>query len=96
MGEERENPVALPVPLSVHDRDMARMERVNKWLAILLAVCIVLLVLSNAYWIHNMMQYDFSSYQIDAQQDGRGINIVGGGNVAYGTESADSGTYTYP
>lgn len=77
------------VPYIVYEGTLARFERIIKrlWIVILLIVC--LLVVSNAYWIYTWTQYDYSVTAVTAQQDGRGINIVGGGNVAYGTESPD-------
>ena len=88
MGE-REKAPGVEVPYIVYEGTNARWERTSKRFWIALLVTIALLVASNAYWIYNWMQYDYSVTAVTAQQDGRGINIVGGGNVAYGTDSPD-------
>lgn len=45
-----------------------------------------------------LYQYDFESYEtvIEGTQDGEGINIIGGGNIDYGTESKDNKAKTNP
>lgn len=57
------------------------------WIVIL--TLIVLLFASNVIWILYINQYDFSSetVTVEAEQDGNGTNIVGGGDVDYGAES---------
>lgn len=66
---------------------MAREERHIKRLVIVLAITVVMLFASNAAWLYAWMQYDYSSEEIAAEQDGAGINIVGGDDVNYGSES---------
>jgi hypothetical protein len=55
---------------------------------------IILLVVTNAMWLVAWNQYDYvdtdDSYSIEAQQDGEGINIVGGGDIDYGANSIDN------
>ena len=63
---------------------MAREERHIKRLVIVLAITIIMLFTSNGAWLYAWMQYDYSSEEITAEQDGEGINIVGGENVDYG------------
>lgn len=42
-------------------------------------------------FIYYLAQYDFSSYSVDATQDGQGINVVGGGDtIYYGSEGSDN------
>lgn len=48
---------------------------------------VVLLVGSNVAWIIYEAQYE--DFSITAEQDGDGINIVGGGDVEYGAEGND-------
>lgn len=66
---------------------MAREERHIKRLVIVLAITIIMLFASNAAWLYAWMQYDYSSEEITAEQDGAGINIVGGDSVRYGADS---------
>ena len=69
---------------------MSRMERVNKRLIAIIVLLIVLLVGSNIAWLVYESHFEpcYSSCDIDAEQDGDGVNIVGGGDVSYGPESA--------
>lgn len=78
------------IPYIVHEGAMSRMERVNKRLIAIIVLLIVLLVSSNIAWIVYESQFESfsSSCEIDAEQDGDGVNIVGGGDVSYGPESA--------
>ena len=68
----------------------AVLERTIKRLFILLMIAIIAIFASNACWLYAWCQYDYESTEtIEAQQDGEGINIVGGGSISYGTESQD-------
>ena len=80
----------LEAALSIKDRLFSivalrrGLRRLRRWAIILL---IVLLVVTNAMWLWAWNQYDYvDEYSIEAEQDGEGINIVGGGNVDYGAE----------
>ena len=75
------------VPYIVHEGVLARMERQLRRQFITIIILIVALILSNSVWLYSFMQYDYSSEMIMASQDGRGINIVGGGDVQFGTDS---------
>lgn len=75
------------IPYFSHEGDMARMERANKRLWIVILVLIVALVGSNAAWIIRESQFEDVVTTIEAQQDGSGVNIVGGEDVSYGAES---------
>lgn len=68
------------VPYIVHEGVLARMERQLRRQFITIIILIVALILSNSVWLYSFMQYDYSSEMIMASQDGRGINIVGGGD----------------
>jgi len=69
------------------ERMQAKDERNDKWRNITIILLIVLLVATNAMWLWAWNQYDYvDEYSIEAEQDGEGINIVGGGNVDYGAE----------
>lgn len=80
------------IPYFSHEGDMARMERTNKRLFILLIIMIVAFVLSNAYWIYRESQFQVieEKTEIEAKQDGSAINIIGGGDVNYGADSKDN------
>ena len=73
------------------ERMQAKDERNDLWRNIIILVLIILLVVTNAMWLVAWNQYDYvDEYEVEAQQDGEGINIVGGGNVDYGSNSNDT------
>ena len=59
----------------------------RQWVLIL--VLIASLVISNLAWLWYINQLDYVSEEIciEAEQDGEGNNIVGGGDIDYGAES---------
>lgn len=79
------------VPYIVHESSMARMERTIKRLCITILTLIFLLVGSNCVWIWYNAQFEVvEKTTIEAEQDGSGVNIVSGGDLDYGAESADN------
>lgn len=73
------------IPYIVHEGAMSRMERVNKRLIAIIVLLIVLLVSSNIAWL--IYESKYQDICIEAEQDGYGVNIVGGCDIAYGPES---------
>lgn len=71
-----------------HEEQMVRMERTNVRLWILCILLILMLVGTNIAWIYYESQWQVTTEttEIEAEQDGE-INIVGGGDVNYGSES---------
>lgn len=69
----------------VYETAMARLERANKRLFIMCMVVLIALFVSNFAWVYYESQ--FEDQVITAEQDGEGINIVGGGDIEYGAES---------
>ena len=79
------------VPYIVHESAMARAERTAKRLWITILTLIFLLVGSNCVWIWYNSQFEVvETTTIEAEQDGSGVNIVSGGDLDYGAESADN------
>ena len=81
------------VPYVVHESAMARAERQSKRLVAIIILLIILLVGSNIGWLVYESQFETVETNetiIEAEQDGSGVNIVGGGDVDYGTESKDN------
>lgn len=73
------------------ERMQTKDEKNDRWRNIFILVLIILLVVTNAMWLIAWNQYDYvDEYEIEAQQEGEGINIVGAGDVSYGTDSYDS------
>lgn len=85
----------LIIPRIAFERMQAKDEHNDKWrniiiiiMAILLAITIALHFISDAKWREAWSAYEYvEEYEIEAQQDGEGINIVGGGDIDYGTNS---------
>lgn len=82
------------------ERMQAKDERNDHWRNVALIwafatilVLIVLLVGSNALWLYYWNQYDYMSEEyteVEASQDGDGINLVSGGDMNYGTDGYDT------
>ena len=64
------------------------MERMLGRLWITVMLLVVLLVGTNLAWI--VYESQLEDVCIEAEQDGDGVSLVGGGDVTYGTESEDS------
>lgn len=80
------------IPYFAHEGIIAKLERANKRLFILVLVLIISLVCSNVGWIVYECQYEdvVTTTEIDAKQDGTGVNIVGAGDIDYGAESKNN------
>ena len=78
------------MPIAQHEKDQNRLMGIIKWLIAVIVILIVLLVGSNVGWLvyENSFEEVVTTEEaiIDAQQDGEGTNIVGGGDVNYGAE----------
>ena len=73
------------IPYIVHEGAMSRMERVNKRLIAIIVLLIVLFVGSNIAWL--IYESKYQDICVEAEQDGYGVKIVGGGDITYGPES---------
>lgn len=81
------------VPYIVYEGEMARQERNIKRLLIIMATMLVLFFASNMAWLYVWNQYEYveetKTVTIDAEQDGEGVNMVGGEDVTYGPDGND-------
>ena len=77
------------IPYFVHEGEMARAERTNKRLWIVILVLIVCLVGSNVGWL--IYESQFADEVITQDVDtGNGMAVVSGtGDAIYGTDKAD-------
>lgn len=81
----------INIPYIAYEATMSRFERINRRLWIAVILLIILLVGSNIAWLIYESQFErYEETTIDATQDGKGINIIGGGNVTYGAEGNDN------
>ena len=89
--ETCKNKTATPenIPYIAHESEMARAERTIKRLWITTLILIFMLVGTNAAWIRYESQFEDVVTTIEAEQ-GDGENIIGGGDVSYGTESENN------
>lgn len=70
-----------------------KLERTIEKLWLLCILLILLLVGTNAAWLYYENQFEdvvTETTTIEADQDGAGINIIGGGDVNYGTTSENN------
>ena len=79
------------VPYIVHEADMARMERTNKRLWIVVIILIAALLGTNAAWIVYESQYQAVevSQEVEQDADGNGANSFIGGDSYGGTSESD-------
>ena len=79
------------MPIAQHEKDQNRLMEIIKRLIAIIVILIVLFVGYIAFdkWRDSQYEDVVSTEEtiIDAQQDGEGTNIVGGGDVNYGAES---------
>lgn len=81
-----------PVPYITHEADMARMERTNFRLWIVVLALIVLLVGTNVAWLYYENQFiDYEETITQEVDTGDGMALVSGtGDVNYGESQTDS------
>ena len=82
----------VSVPYIIHESEMARQERHAKRLIVVLIITLIMLFGSNMAWLYVWNQYEYvdETQTIEAIQDGKGVNIVGGEDVTYGPESSNN------
>jgi hypothetical protein len=80
-----------PVPYIAHEAEMARMERANKRLWIVVIILIAALILSNAAWIYRESQFETvetTTTTVEQDADDEGSNNYYGGDY-YGSSESD-------
>ena len=82
------------IPYFAHEGILTRMERTIKKLWIALIVAVILMFVSNAIWIYEWMQYDYTSETVTNDTvtvDGKmgNANYIGGdGNINNGEDTS--------
>ena len=85
---ECKKPESGPVPYIVHESAMARNERTNKRLVVALIVAIVLMFVSNAFWLRAWMRYDYTGEETVVEAlDGVANYIGNSGDIINGSDS---------
>ena len=96
MDEDR---TAASIPYYAHEGSMARMERTNRRLWILILVLILALIGTNAGWIYYESQYEQAEYTVRVEQDtdGGGENNFNGNSLKLmgGDDSGETDNYNY-
>ena len=77
------------ISVGAHESALAREDRKNKRLWILVIILLCMLFVSNGAWIYYESSFE-DVVTIEAEQTGSEVNIVGGGDVSYGSESKDN------
>lgn len=92
MAENNDNIVMSRIAF---ERMQSKDERNDIWRNRIIVLLIILLVVTNALWLYYWNQYDYVSedyIEVEASQDGDGVNIASAGDVDYGADSNDSQT----
>lgn len=76
------------VPFIVHEGTIARFERTIRRLIILVGITILLLFASNAIWIYEWNQYDYSDVLVDSQDGGNASYIGANGYINNGESTS--------
>jgi hypothetical protein len=87
---EIKTPATVPYQVLADFKEMHKSTVKKLWIALIIAWVAVLVVVG--VFTYERLQYDYvgEEFIIEAEQDGEGVNIVGGGNVDYGAESKDN------
>ena len=77
----------LTIPYIAYESMLAKEDTQQRRMVYIIIFLIALLVVTNVIWLVAWNQYDYvDGYSIEAEQDGSGVNIIGGGDVDYGAE----------
>lgn len=70
------------IPLIAHQLDMAKFERTVKRLIFALVLVVILLFATNAMWLYEWSQYDYSDVTVDSLDGGNANYLQAGANGA--------------
>lgn len=65
------------IPYIVYESAEAKAERTQKRLIIAIVICVIMLALSNIFWLYEWSQYDYSGMETSIEQDGEENTIRG-------------------
>lgn len=78
------------IPFIAYEYTMARFERTIKRLIIVLMLVVIMLFASNALWLYEWCQYDYSDVTIDSQDGGNANYIQAGASGAINNGTSES------
>ena len=78
------------VPYIVYEGTIARFERTVRRLIIVLIIAVILLFASNALWLYEWCQYDYSNVTVDSEDGGNANYLEAGMNGVI--NNAESGS----
>ena len=85
----------LTIPYIAYESMLAKEDTQQRRMVYVIIMLIALLVVTNVIWLVAWNQYDYVddyNTEVRASQDGGGVNIVGAGDIDYGTDSKDNDT----
>lgn len=80
------------VPFMAFESALARMDRHNRWLIIVIIILVILFVGSNMYWIYQWNTYEIvDDYSVEVDSKGEGIAnyLNGDGDINNGTSTSN-------
>lgn len=83
------NEKIITVPYIVHEGEMARMERMNRRLWIVILVLITALIVTNAAWIYYENQFEDVTVTQEVDTGEGDAFVSGNGDVNYGESKTD-------
>ena len=83
------------IPYVVYESMLTKEDTQQRRMVYIIVMLIVLLVATNTIWLVAWNQYDYVdeevNTEISAEQSGGNVNIIGAGDIDYGTEGNDKG-----
>ena len=92
-----DNRQIMMIPFVVYESMLAKEDAQQRRMVYVIIMLIILLVVTNVIWLVAWNQYDYVddySTEIQASQDGEGVNIVGNGEVNYGADGKGDNAQT--
>lgn len=84
-----DNEKIITVPYIVHEGEMARMERMNRRLWIVILALIAALIVTNAAWIYYENQFEDVTVTQEVDTGEGDAFVSGNGDVNYGESKTD-------
>lgn len=88
---EQLNKEQLTIPYIAYESMLAKEDMQQRRMVYIIIFLIALLVVTNVIWLVAWNRYDYVDVETDisANQSGGNVNIVGAGDIDYGTDSSN-------